>query len=440
MVVLCLEVQQKGMVITIMKRGLALLLSAAMALSLLASVTWAAEDDKNAEKPAQETSNASTVLLFGDLKKRMLSGCQSILVLEKNIAVIESINYDDLEEEMRDQMNATVAQQAMMEAVSGQTAVFDPAVTGLAMLTGTMMGMSLNQQYEAYKDAYESIRDGEMQKDNAEMVRQLRNAENTAVMMGETLYITLLSLQTQDKALTRNGESLDRTIRELKLRYELGQISALTLRQAEAGKPQLVSGQETLRMNVGMLRRQLNAMIGQPLTGELRLQQLPEVTDAQLAAMDADKDLEKAKAASYELYTAKKTLDDADEEYRDQMDKYRDKNDYYKKTQAQYTWEAAQHTYRSTVETFELNFRKLFDQVKDYAQILTAAKTALACEQANRDAAKVRYELGTISHNALLDAEDKVYTAENKVQSAKYDLFTAYNNYCWAVNEGIVNG
>ena len=39
----------------------------------------------------------------------------------------------------------------------------------------------------------------------------------------------------------------------------------------------------------------------------------------------------------------------------------------------------------------------------------------------------------------LLDAEDSVAEAQDTVSSAEIDLFTAYNNYCWAVERGILN-
>lgn len=45
-----------------------------------------------------------------------------------------------------------------------------------------------------------------------------------------------------------------------------------------------------------------------------------------------------------------------------------------------------------------------------------------------------------ISRNAYLEASDTLTTAREKVTSAKYDLFTAYNNYRWAVDEGLLNG
>ena len=55
-------------------------------------------------------------------------------------------------------------------------------------------------------------------------------------------------------------------------------------------------------------------------------------------------------------------------------------------------------------------------------------------------AAQLRYEQGTISENALHTAEDELYTAQDTVSGAERDLFTAYNNYRWAVDYGLLAG
>ena len=181
-------------------------------------------------------------------------------------------------------------------------------------------------------------------------------------------------------------------------------------------------------------------MIGEELTAPLTLNELPGVTAEQLSAMDVEKDLEKAKAASYDLYAAKKTLDDADEEYDDSGAKsYYNERDY-KKVQARHKWQSAQYTYNAAVQNFELSFRSLYDSVQSYASALNAAKVSLECERSDLAAAQLRYEQGTISENALHTAEDELYTAQDTVSGAERDLFTAYNNYRWAVDYGLLAG
>ena len=86
-----------------------------------------------------------------------------------------------------------------------------------------------------------------------------------------------------------------------------------------------------------------------------------------------------------------------------------------------------------------MSFRTLYLQVKDYKQVLDAAKTALAVEKDNYAVSQLKHSQGNLSQNALLDAQDKVTEAQEKVDSAAIDLFTAYHNYRWAVDYGILN-
>lgn len=424
------------------KRLTALALALAMVSAL--AIGAAADGEGKAAETAAAADAESGTLRFETLEERMRAGYYPLRSLEENIAYIESFDYTKLEDEARDAVNGLADMQYAFDQIGnagsmlGNTAA-GAAVGAVAGGVGLLAQMSLPSAYEQARDAFESIRDGELQKDNADRVRQLENASRSLIAAGETVYITILGLEEQSAALARRSAALDRTIEELELRYELGQISAMTLQQAKNGKTQLESGKATLDMNIAQLRRQLNAMVGSELSDTLTLGALPTVTAEQLAAMDAEKDLEKAKQASLELYTAKQTLDDADETYEDSGAKYSYNARDYKKVQARHVWNAAQYTYSATVQSFELSFLSLYDSVKNYAQVLTAAQTALECERSDLAAAQLKFEQGSISENALHTAEDELYTAQNTVSGAERDLLTAYREYCRAVEYGLLN-
>ena len=410
------------------KRWTALLLALAM-LSALAVGALADEQDKEkpaAEETAQTAPDAEGTLRFENLSARMKTGYYTVMSLEENIAAIECIDYDKMYEDLRDGLNQIAEAQWMMLQIPGAGE--------------TYTYKSLQDQYDALRKTFDDIKDGKLQQDNADLVRQLRDAENQLLMAGQTLYINLLGLEDQSAALTRQTAALDRTIEEVKLRYELGQVSAMTLQQTEAGKTQVESGKAAIDAAAAQLRRQLNAMIGEELTAPLTLNALPEVTAEQLAAMDVEKDLEKAKAVSYDLYAAKLTLDDADEEYKDKAGDLGYNKDNYEYIAVKHRWQAAQYTYNAAVQNFELSFRSLYDSVQSYASALNAAKVSLECERSDLAAAQLRYEQGTISENALHTAEDELYTAQDTVSGAERDLFTAYNNYRWAVDYGLLAG
>ena len=408
------------------KRWTALLLAFAM-LSALAVGALADEQkkDETAAETAQTTPDAAGTLRFENLSARMRTGNYTLLSLEENIAAIECIDYDKMYEDLRNGLNSIAsAQWGLIQMGQGESYTYE----------------TLTQRYDALRKTFDDIKEGKLQQDNADLVRQLRNAQASLLAAGESLYVGLLALEDQSAALTRQNAALDRTIEEVKLRYELGQVSAMTLQQTEAGKTQVESGKAAIDAAVAKLRRQLNAMIGDELTAPLTLNALPEVTAEQLAAMDVEKDLEKAKAASYDLYAAKLTLDDADEEYKDQARDLGYNEDNYEYIAVKHRWQAAQYTYNAAVQSFELSFRSLYDSVQSYASALNAAKVSLECERSDLAAAQLRYEQGTISENALHTAEDELYTAQDTVSGAERDLFTAYNNYRWAVDYGLLAG
>ena len=408
------------------KRWTVLLLALAM-LSALVVGALADEQkkDETAAETAQTTPDAAGTLSFENLGARMRTGNYTLLSLEENVAAIECLDYDKMYEDLRNGLNSIAsAQWGLIQMGQGESYTYE----------------TLTQRYDALRKTFDDIKEGKLQQDNADLVRQLRNMQDSLTAMGESLYVNLLSLEEQSAALTRQTAALDRTIEEVKLRYELGQVSAMTLQQTEAGKAQVESGKAAIDAAVAQLRRQLNAMIGEELTAPLTLNALPGVTAEQLAAMDVEKDLEKAKAASYDLYAAKLTLEDADEEYKDKAGDLGYNKDNYEYIAVKHQWQAAQYTYNAAVQNFELSFRSLYDSVQSYASALNAAKVSLECERSDLAAAQLRYEQGTISENALHTAEDELYTAQDTVSGAERDLFTAYNNYRWAVDYGLLAG
>ena len=80
--------------------------------------------------------------------------------------------------------------------------------------------------------------------------RQMKNGCNQIIYGAQSLYIALLGMDQQEQALERQLAALDRTVEEMELRYQMGQISQLQLMQVKSGRTALVSGLTTLRMNI----------------------------------------------------------------------------------------------------------------------------------------------------------------------------------------------
>ena len=400
--------------------------------------------EEGAEPAPEASPDPAGALSFANVDQRVRAGNLNYLVLEESIAQVEAIDYEELQEDLREGLNdiANLQWQTHMSGSmippTGNDAL-DQALQGMLSMSASSASQSLQSQYDALREQFDDLKDGKIQQDAADSVRQLRATQDNLVMLTQSMYIQLSELQATDAALDRGLAALDRTIQEMELRYQLGQISALTLQQSRASRTSLLSQQQTLASSAQTLTMNLESMIGADLTGSLRLSALPQVSQEELDAMDLEADLAAAKEASYELYAAKKTLDDARETYEDAGDQYHYNDRHYEFVQAQHAWQAAQYTYDGAVQSFELSFRTLYAQVKDYQQVLQAAQTALAVEQDNCAVDQLKYEQGTISKNALLTAQDDLAAAEETVATAQRNLFSAYNNYRWAVDSGILN-
>ncbi|MBE6995145.1 MAG: TolC family protein [Ruminococcaceae bacterium] len=429
-----------------MKRNkVALLLAVAMLVSVCAVSAMAGEETKppiliapapsgalsEAERAAQEvliTPDAVGTVSFGNIDSRMRQNNLTILTLQQSVDTLEDIDYAEMKEEVRKNLNLMAEQNWAMRRMSA----YEPVGSMLAI-------SSAEQQYSSLKQTFEDLKDGSLQEENAGLIRQLRNGQDQLVMAGETTFIALKGMEVKEAGLERQLGALNRTVEEMTLRHELGQISALQLSQIKAGQTALASGLETLRMNIGAYKTQLELLLGAELTGEILLGALPEVTEEQLEQMDLEKDLASAKSRSYELYAAAETLADAKKEYEDAADEYNENEKKAEFRNAKRVWQSAQYTYNDTVQNYELRFRTLFAQVGDYRQAWEAAKDSLAFQQQNLAAAELKCQQGTLSQNALLDAKDSVREAEEAVETAANNLFSAYNSYRWAVECGILN-
>ena len=428
-------------------RLLALLLAGAVTASLLGVSALAAEEDEPEKTGAAQTQEESEdgqeagetqpeeepyipdpvgTLTFENLERRMRENNLTLLALEENIQAIRVIDYDEMYEDIR---------QALNEIASAQWTM----ITSVPMGMGSMMASSLDAQYDALREQFEAIKDGELQKDNEDAIWQLQTLQDQMVLAGETTYLGVVELENSLETVDRNLETLDRTLQELELRYELGQISSQTLEQTRATRTSLLSSRQTLVSNLSNYKLQLELMTGGELTGQIQLGALPQVTDQQLAGMNLEEDLAAAKAASYSLYEAQLTLDDAKETYNSAGgDSYFNK-DNYEWQAANHQWKSAQYTYDATIQNFETAFRTLYLQVKDCKQVLDAAGTALASERSSYAVTQLKYEQGSVSYNELLTARDSVDEAQDAVDTAANDLFSAYHTYRWAVDRGILN-
>lgn len=382
-----------------------------------AGETQEPQQDAQTEIPAPDPVGQ---LSFANLENRMRENNLTILMLEESIASIDAIDFDKQIDDLRDMLNEISA-----------------GITAMRLANNSQAADALQADYDSMKAQFDQLYEGDVRDDYDAAVRQLRNTEDQMIKTAETIYINILELQNTDAQLQRSLAAMNRTVQEMELRYDLGQISALQLQQTESGRTQLKSSLETVEMNLDNLIVQMEVMIGAEQTGALKLGEIPDVTDEQIAAMDLEKDLAAAKEVSYALFDAQKTLNDAKETYEDAIDG-KGINSYQRKS-AEHTWKAAQYTYEAAVQSFELSFRTAFNAVADQQQILKASQTALALQQDTYASMELKYQQGSISKNALQDAKDDLDDAQTAVDTARHNLFTVYRTYRWAVDKGLLN-
>lgn len=421
------------------------------------------EDSSAGQEPTPSPAPAGT-LTYDQLEQQVRAGDLKILILEENIASAQATDFDKIREDLRDQLNSIANQQWQLigggsgSSGGGQGAQFDfstatpqdqylygavnalqSGMTAMSNMLTSSTRQTLKQAYDAVREQYDDLKDGKTQKTVADSVRMMENMVNSEVKLAQATYAQLVELDAALDTLDRSLAALDRQVEELELRYKLGQISALTLEQVKSGRATLASQRETYAVQARSGLMALEFMTGRDLTGTLKLGSLPAVTADQVTAMDLETDMAAAKERSWTLYDAQNTLDDAKETFDDAGDEYNHNEKKYQYVQAQHSWQAAQYTHQATVTGFELTFRGLYDKVKDAQQVLGAAQTALAVQQDSYAAQELKHQQGSISKNALLDAGDTLASARDTAETARRSLFTAYNNYRWAVEYGITD-
>ena len=141
--------------------------------------------------------------------------------------MLNSIDYADLQEDLRQQLNQ-IAQGQWYMVLMGQS--------------GTLAYEQMDQAYDAVREQFDAIKDGEMQKDNADALRNVQNLQDQIVMAGEATYVALATMELQAASLERQLEATNRTVEEMELRCTLGQVASLQLEQTKAGRAALQSG------------------------------------------------------------------------------------------------------------------------------------------------------------------------------------------------------
>ena len=372
--------------------------------------------DDTAADSAEEILNQDPVIEAGEASPDMVMFVDLADMVKKNSPAYKALRanasaIDDAEDQVASyqSMKANLEQQ-IKEIKANDTLTAEEKQAAIAIIQEKLNGVNLGIS------SLSSMANQD--------TSQMDGTANQLILGSESIYIALVGLEIQETALVRQLAALDRTIAELKVRHEWGQVSQLQLMEAENGRASLVSGLTTLRMNMTNLRMQLENMLGEDITGTIEVGTLPRVTAEQLSAIDLEKDLKMVLRRNPDVQAAENKEDSlfGSGMTGDLLDSMSD---------------AADYGIESAKLQAEMKFRSLYGELMDCRQVLTNAKSSLEVEQLAYQAEELKYNQGTISKNAFLAAADDLQTAKEAVLTAENNLFSTYNEYNWAVKHGI---
>lgn len=455
-------------------RVLALGLTCTALLSLATPAMAARQNTSTTPISASGTTSVTIpsdgTLAFSQIGERVKANNLTLKAAEESLKQAKAMDWDDAIDEMEDAidnldiqisqlLNGSSAQleQAKKDLdsslssvitskdnLSGLGSVIQNTITVSTLTTlsqyGKMQAESLKSTKESLEDQLDDLKEQKQdyQKTLKDTERQIDYAADQTISGAESLYLTILSTQLQLDGLKNNTlASTQRSLKEIELRYQLGQVSKLTLTQVQNGYESLASSITSLENTVSTLYSSLQSLMGDVPTGKLRLLDTPSVTANELSYLNYASDLSKAKENSYSLYTADRAVEDAEDAMNDAR-RDEGKNSYQYKM-AEYAYQSSIYKKDAAVANFEASFLNLYKAIAPAQTALAAKQSALAYEQQMYAVAEKKYQLGNLSANALQDAKDTLDSAQRDVEAAQLDLFTAYHSYNQAVKLGLVS-
>lgn len=455
-------------------RILALGLTCTALLSLATPAMAARQNTSTTPISASGTTSVTIpsdgTLAFSQIGERVKANNLTLKAAEESLKRAKAMDWDDAIDEMEDAIdNLDIQISQLLNGSTNQLATANAALTAsldkvsvsgekiknlddvinsainVSMLKtlaqyGQMQAESLKSTKESLEDQLDDLKEQKQdyQKTLKDTERQIDYAADQTISGAESLYLTILSTQLQLDGLKNNTlASTQRSLKVIELRYQLGQVSKLTLTQVQNGYESLESSITSLENTVSTLYSSLQSLMGDVPTGKLQLLDTPSVTANELSYLNYASDLSKAKENSYTLYTADRAVEDAEDAMNDAR-RDEGKNSYQYKM-AEYAYQSSIYKKDAAVASFEASFLNLYKAIAPAQTALAAKQSALAYEQQMYAVAEKKYQLGNLSANALQDAKDTLDSAQRDVEAAQLDLFTAYHSYDQAVKLGLVS-
>lgn len=329
-------------------------------------------------------------LSFDEVKPLMMTRCQTIL--ENVEAYSDTADAQDTGEDQIDSLlNVWSSFDSSLDNYKAK-AGSDPDLEDVL----TYLLNAQKQSLQAQKGSFAS-------QNISDMGLQTEQGNYTIVWNMESLFIQYNDLERQLQDMQAQKPLIEKKLEIAKLQKELGLATDKTVLEAESQLDQMGAGIQQLEESKEMIKQTFNVNLAQPYDTELTIEEVPDVTEEQIQAIDVDADFEKAVKESY----AVKLNDNEDDK----------ENDAKRK--------------------FENSFYRAYQDILDKQKALEAEKANFAVAETNLKIAEAKYELGMLS-SLQYDAEKNSFISkENALEKAKDNLFKAYRQYQWA-KQGLI--
>lgn len=367
------------------------------------------------QKPTATVPDQAGTVSFENLESRIRKGNPAVLSLQASLDAQKAFNRDVASKELVDAINELTDRAWEMGAST-----------------------SMNTTIDGLKKQLDALKEDEYQETLERATRQIENAMDQVILGGQSLYLSILTYEVNLADMERALTALQRSVTEMEARYQLGQVSELTLLQLKTTQQNTKSQAESMKIAIANMKSSLSSLIGANLDAPLTLSGLSQnyKQTNTLLSMDYPTALKKAKENSYAIYSADMTLKDAKEAWDDA------KEDYgmggYKYKMAEQTYQSAVHTRDASVKNFELSLQTLYQTIPEAQLGYNTAEFSLRNQETLYAAAQVKYAQGQISGYQLQTANEDLLAAQSALKLANIKLFTVLNQYSWAVEQGVI--
>ena len=362
----------------------------------------------------QDSSNEAIRLRFDQLRSTLLKYNLSVRSLQASLDEVSQVSVSSIEQaiEQLQVLNQTIT--STLGRVN--SALASPDLTQEQTLVYTALSVSLSTDAASLQSQITSLRS---QADSLQHTKEttkfsINDGINKIVKGAETLYVGIITMDSALGDLDRGLTSLERTVKLFETQYERGMISLYDLEGMQYQLRMLQSQKESLAFQLKTSKMTLEGMCGMERRGTVGLATLTMPTADELSSVDYDKYVKVATQRNADVLIA-------------------DAKRFNGTTAV-----SAEDSYRSAVDSFAGSFRTICLTVGEQNRLAQTAQDTVDYQQRTFEIADKKYQLGMLSHEEYLAAQNELENAKSALHRAQLDLFSAYRNYIWAKDYGVV--